>query len=160
MDVIELRTDLHSMIDKITDRNVLNAAKTLLAGKSGSMSEDWWGTISEDERAEIEQGLAEAERGEVSSHEEVMSKYKNGYKNPLSRLAEQGYANIVKYLKEEWTNKEVEKFIRETNHFFKLLMGNPYMLEPSKSQKNLYRGPINRLTVLTYRYKPRKKEIF
>jgi hypothetical protein len=30
-------------------------------------------------------------------------------------------------------------------------MGNPYMLEPSKSQKNLYRGPINRLMVLTYR---------
>lgn len=75
MDVIELRTDLHNMIDKITDSNVLNAVKTLLAGKSASQS-DWWEAISENERAEIEQGLAEAERGEVIPHEEVMSKYK------------------------------------------------------------------------------------
>ncbi|MCF8357089.1 MAG: hypothetical protein K9H48_21820 [Melioribacteraceae bacterium] len=75
MDVIELRTDLHNMIDKITDRNVLHAVKTLLAGKSVSQP-DWWNTISEEEREGIEQGLAEAERGEVSPHEEVMAKYK------------------------------------------------------------------------------------
>jgi len=36
---------------------------------------DWWDTITDDERAEIEQGLAEADRGEILSHEEVMSKY-------------------------------------------------------------------------------------
>jgi len=36
---------------------------------------DWWDTITDDERAEIEQGIAEADRGEILSHEEVMSKY-------------------------------------------------------------------------------------
>ncbi len=76
-----------------------------------------------------------------------------------SKRAEQGYENIVKYLEEEWTDKEVQNFIRETGHFFELLKENPYMLEATKSYKNLYRGPINRLTILTYRYKPRKKEI-
>jgi len=75
MDVIELRTDLHNMIDKITDSSVLNAVKTLLSDRSTSQA-DWWDTISEDERAEIEQGLAEDERGEVVTHEEVMAKYK------------------------------------------------------------------------------------
>lgn len=75
MDVIELRTDLHNMIDKITDSNVLNAVKTLLSDKSVSQ-EDWWTTISEDERLEIEQGLEQAEKGEVTPHEEVMAKYK------------------------------------------------------------------------------------
>jgi len=75
MDVIELRTDLHKMIDKITDSNVLHAVKTLLSDKSAIQS-DWWETISVAERAEIEQGLADVEKGDVISHEEVMAKYK------------------------------------------------------------------------------------
>jgi predicted transcriptional regulator len=75
MDVIELRTDLHNMIDKISDSNILNAVKTLLSGKITTET-DWWDTISDEERAEIEQGLTEADRGEVIPHEEVMEKYK------------------------------------------------------------------------------------
>ncbi len=75
MDVIELRTDLHNMIDKISDSNILNAVKTLLSGKVDTQA-DWWDTISAEERAEIEQGLAEADRGDVTAHEEVMAKYK------------------------------------------------------------------------------------
>ena len=76
-----------------------------------------------------------------------------------SKRADQGYARIIKYLEEEWTDKEVSNFVRETNHFFKLLKENPHILEPAGSRKNLYRGPINRLTIITYRFKPRKKEI-
>jgi predicted transcriptional regulator len=75
MNVIELRSDLHSMIDKITDSNILNAVKTLLSERTTTQA-DWWDIISDEERAEIEQGLAEADRGEVISHEEVMAKYK------------------------------------------------------------------------------------
>jgi predicted transcriptional regulator len=75
MNVIELRSDLHSMIDKITDSNILNAVKTLLSERTDTQT-DWWDIISDEERAEIEQGLAEADRGEVISHEEVMAKYK------------------------------------------------------------------------------------
>ena len=76
-----------------------------------------------------------------------------------SKRAYQGYARIVKYLEEEWTEREVKKFVRETKRFFDLLKRNPRMLEPSKTHKDLYRGPVNRLTILTYRYTPRKKEI-
>jgi predicted transcriptional regulator len=75
MDVIELRADLHNMIDKISDSKVLNAVKTLLSGKTAKQA-DWWNTISEEEKAEIVQGLAEADRGELIPHEEVMAKYK------------------------------------------------------------------------------------
>ena len=75
MNVIELRSDLHNMIDKITDSNILNAVKTLLSERTATQT-DWWDIISDEERAEIEQGLAEADRGEVISHEEVMAKYK------------------------------------------------------------------------------------
>ena len=74
MDIVELRTDLHNMIDKISDSNVLIAVKTLLSGKVATQT-DWWDTISDKEKAEIKQGLAEADRGEVIPHEEVMKKY-------------------------------------------------------------------------------------
>ena len=76
-----------------------------------------------------------------------------------SKRADQGYARIVKYLEKEWTDREVSNFVRETKHFFDLLKENPQMLEPTRTHKNLYRGPINRLTILTYRFNPRKKEI-
>ena len=76
-----------------------------------------------------------------------------------SKRADQGYAHIVKYLEGRWTDKEVSNFVRETKHFFDLLTENPHMLEPTGKRKNLYRGPINRLTILSYLYKPRKKEI-
>jgi len=33
-----------------------------------------------------------------------------------SKRAEQGYADIVRYLEEEWTEKEIRKFVVETNH--------------------------------------------
>lgn len=75
MNVIELRSDLHNMIDNITDSNILIAVKTLLSGKTATQT-DWWDIINDEERAEIEQGLAEADRGETISHEEVMAKYK------------------------------------------------------------------------------------
>lgn len=36
---------------------------------------DWWDEISDEEKADIEEGLAQADRGEVFSHEEVMARY-------------------------------------------------------------------------------------
>ena len=55
--------------------------------------------------------------------------------------------------------KKLRNFVRETFHFFELLKENPNLLEPTEKHKNLHRGPINRLTILTYRYKPKKQEI-
>ena len=75
MDVTELRANLHNMIDKISDKNILKALRTLLYEKAASKA-DWWDTISQEEQEEIEQGLSEADRGEVISHEEVMKRYK------------------------------------------------------------------------------------
>ena len=75
MDVTELRADLHNMIDKISDRNILKAVRTPISEKAATKA-DWWDTISQEEREEIEQGLSEADKGEVTTHEEVMKKYK------------------------------------------------------------------------------------
>lgn len=75
MGIFELRVDLHNMIDKISDSSILYAVRTLLSGKAVKQV-DWFDTISEEERAEIKQGLAEADHGELIPHEEVMAKYK------------------------------------------------------------------------------------
>ncbi len=37
---------------------------------------DWWDEISEEEKLEIEEGLAQANRGEVTSHKEAIARYK------------------------------------------------------------------------------------
>ena len=40
---------------------------------------DWWDEISDAERQSIEKGLAEADRGELIAHEEVMKEVKAKY---------------------------------------------------------------------------------
>ena len=40
---------------------------------------DWWDDISEEEKQAIEKGLAEAERGELIPHENVMREVKAKY---------------------------------------------------------------------------------
>ena len=73
--------------------------------------------------------------------------------------AAKGYDKIVKYLEENWTEIELVNFITETDRFFQTLSQHPEILQKNASQKNLYRGPINRLTILTYRIKPLKQQI-
>ena len=74
MNAIELKSDLHRLIDKINDVNILNAVKILLS--KGEEETDWWDEISEEERQSIERGLAEADRGELIPHEQGMKEYK------------------------------------------------------------------------------------
>ena len=76
-----------------------------------------------------------------------------------SNRAEKGYDRIVKYLIDNWSEKEVRMLIQETSKFLELLSENPNMLQKSSGRKNLYRGPMNRLTMITYRLYPRKKVI-
>ena len=80
------------------------------------------------------------------------------FKIVWTKRAEKGYDNIISYLRENWSDKEVIKFISDTESFFETLSRHPEILQKS-SKKNLYRGPINRLTILTYRVQFRKKQI-
>lgn len=75
-----------------------------------------------------------------------------------TKRAEKGYNKIVLYIQKEWTEREVRNFIQETQAFIELLKKNPKILQPSV-KKNLYRGPLNRLTIVTYKFKPDKNQI-
>ena len=76
-----------------------------------------------------------------------------------TKQAVKGYDKIVKYLEENWSEKEVINFIDETDRFFETLMLHPEIFQKTSGQKNVYRGPINNLTILIYRIKPLKKQI-
>lgn len=73
-----------------------------------------------------------------------------------TKRAQTGYDKIIDYLEAHFSDKEVQRFVRE---FFELLAQYPELLESTKKQKYLHRGPINKYTILTYRIKPRKKQI-
>lgn len=76
-----------------------------------------------------------------------------------TKRAETGYDNIINYLEVHFTEKEIRKFVRESNEFFDLLSEYPELLQKTGKQKNVHRGPINKHTIVTYRIKPRKKQI-
>jgi len=71
-----------------------------------------------------------------------------------TKQAAKGYDNIISYLQKNWSEKEIINFIEETDRFFEILIHHPEILQMSGKKKNVYRGPINRLTILTYRIKP------
>lgn len=75
-----------------------------------------------------------------------------------SKRAASGYAKILKHLDENWTAKEVKHFEQEMENFFNILSEQPYILEESKKKK-FRRGPINKLTLLTYRVNEKKNQI-
>ncbi len=75
MDTLTIREELHNLIDKTEDINILKALKVLLKKQFTTEQTDFWDELPEALKAEIEEGLEEIERGEDISHEEVMKKY-------------------------------------------------------------------------------------
>ena len=73
--------------------------------------------------------------------------------------AKAGFNQIVEYLEKHWTEKEVEQFVDQCFEFLELLKQHPEMLQKTNKYKNVHRGPLNKLTILTYRVKPRKQQI-
>lgn len=76
-----------------------------------------------------------------------------------TKRAIEGFDKIVRYLEQRWTDKEVRNFIHESDEFFTLLSQFPELLQKTSRHKNVYRGPMNKFTVIPYRVKPRKKQI-
>ena len=74
MDTLTLKSELHILIDHLQDEEVLKAVKTLL-GRSINIENDFWNELSEEDKAGIEEGIADIEAGRVHTYEEVFSKY-------------------------------------------------------------------------------------
>lgn len=72
MDIQSEKLQLIEWLAGLNDAKVLHEFITLKKKKEV----DWWDKISAEERTEIEIGLAQADKGEVIPHEEVMAKCK------------------------------------------------------------------------------------
>jgi plasmid stabilization system protein ParE len=81
------------------------------------------------------------------------------FKVILLPRAIRGFDKIIAYIAGNWTDREVTNFIDETNRFLEVLSTHPEILERSAKNKNLHRGPLNPLTIVTYRVRPLKNEI-
>lgn len=69
------------------------------------------------------------------------------------------YFNVLDYLFEAWTIREIENFVDETERVLNQIQDNPYMFKVSKTSKNVRKGFLTEHNSLYYRIKPRKKEI-
>ncbi len=78
MNVVELKTDLHNLIDKASDINILQAVKVILAKESRTQI-DWAETISVSLKDELEASIEEADQGNTISHEEAMRQIQHRY---------------------------------------------------------------------------------
>ncbi len=76
METIELKLNLHNLIEKIENESLLKAIyimithKPVLSGNTIKFTD-----LPKALQEEIEEGLEQAEKGEFISHEEVMKKY-------------------------------------------------------------------------------------
>jgi len=71
MDIQAEKLRLIEWLAGLNDTKVFSEFITLKKAKEA----DWWDEISAEERSEIEEGLAQADRGELVPHKEVMAKY-------------------------------------------------------------------------------------
>ncbi len=78
MNAIELKSDLHKLIEKANDLSVLQAVKVILS-KESVRSVDWADTLSDSLKEELEASIEEADQGETISHADAMQQIKNRY---------------------------------------------------------------------------------
>ncbi|MEO5570554.1 MAG: hypothetical protein ABIT08_07745 [Bacteroidia bacterium] len=82
MSETNIKIMMHEMIDMIEDNTVLNAVYNFLSKVTGKKrTKDFWDTLSDSEKKEIEEGLKDAESGRLIAHEEVMKEIKARLKN-------------------------------------------------------------------------------
>lgn len=71
---MDIQAEKLELIRWLADIDEPSIIKRFIALKKKQQS-DWWDNINADEKSEIEEGLAQADNGEVVPHEEVMAKY-------------------------------------------------------------------------------------
>ena len=71
MSIESRKLKIISWVSEINDESILAKIEQLKPPKK-----DWWDTISDQEKEEIQQGLAQADNGELKTSEEVLAKYR------------------------------------------------------------------------------------
>jgi plasmid stabilization system protein ParE len=69
------------------------------------------------------------------------------------------FNKIIEWLRQEWTEREVDKLISRTEETLVKLKRYPEMCRPSTKRRNVRICILDKHTQLIYHYKPRKKQI-
>ena len=72
---MDIQAEKLQLIEWLARLNNTTTLKRFITLKK-EQEKDWWDQLSTEEKSEIDEGLAQADRGEVVSHKEVMAKYK------------------------------------------------------------------------------------
>jgi predicted transcriptional regulator len=67
-----LREQVKKYIDEADDKTV----KMVYAMLEVDANDDWWDELQDSVKADIDEGIKQADAGQLTSHEEVMKKYK------------------------------------------------------------------------------------
>ncbi|MCD6598012.1 MAG: hypothetical protein J7L04_10010 [Bacteroidales bacterium] len=78
MNAVELKSDLHQLIERANDLSILEAVKIILSKESVHKG-DWADTLSDSQKEEIEASIEEADQGKTISHAEALQQIKNRY---------------------------------------------------------------------------------
>jgi len=73
MNTVELKLDIHSLIDKVDDAATLSTIRDILSKEV--KNKDFWDELPLSIQESVERGMTQAKRGETKPHSEVMKKY-------------------------------------------------------------------------------------
>jgi hypothetical protein len=69
------------------------------------------------------------------------------------------YDENISYLLNTWTEREVKRFVQQTEFIISRLQEQPESFNPSLKNKRIRRARLNKYTTLYYRYYPTRGEI-
>jgi plasmid stabilization system protein ParE len=75
---------------------------------------------------------------------------KSGYKLLWSDRALEDLRNILDYLTENWTQKEIHNFVRRLDKRLELIAINPRLFPKTTKRKNVRRSVLTKQTVIYY----------
>ena len=61
------------------------------------------------------------------------------------------FENVITYLQSNWTDKEVEHFIKATEKVVKLISNQPKLYRASKTKKNIHEALITKHNLMLYK---------
>jgi len=73
MNTVELKSDLHNLIDRVEDATILNAVRVILSKEV--KEEDFWDELPLSVQESVKRGMEQAKRGETRPHSEVIKKH-------------------------------------------------------------------------------------
>jgi plasmid stabilization system protein ParE len=73
--------------------------------------------------------------------------------------ATQTFDKNINYLLDEWTEKEIKNFVKQTNYIVSRIAAQPGMYPASRKNPKIRKAAINKYIILYYRYYATKKEV-